>query len=224
MPDIQYLGHSCFRIRGRDGVVLMDPCDQSTTFDIGRPTASIITVSHDHQDHTNVEAVRPLKDDKLNIFRGPGEYEVSGILITGVRTYHDKKKGAERGRNVVFVVHIDDVSIAHLGDLGHDLTASQIEEIGDIDVLFIPVGGHDTINASEAASVITQLEPRLVIPMHYAASPPSAEYEMDPLDRFLQEMNIKEPTFEEKLTVTSSNLPPEGIAARVVLMRPTGSA
>jgi L-ascorbate metabolism protein UlaG (beta-lactamase superfamily) len=214
MPDIQYLGHSCFRIRGRDGVVLMDPCDQSTTFDIGRPTASIVTVSHDHQDHTNVEAVRPLKEDKLNVFRG----------ITGVRTYHDKKKGAERGRNVVFVVHIDDVSIAHLGDLGHDLTAGQIEEIGDIDVLFVPVGGHDTISASEAASVIAQLEPRLVIPMHYAANPPSAEYQMDPLERFLQEMNIKEPTFEEKLTVTSSNLPPEGIAARVVLMRPTGSA
>lgn len=90
MPDIQYLGHACFRIRGRDGVVVMDPCDRATGYDIGRPTASIMTISHQHPDHANMAAVRPLKET-LNTFDGPGEYEVSGILVTGVRTFHDKK-------------------------------------------------------------------------------------------------------------------------------------
>jgi L-ascorbate metabolism protein UlaG (beta-lactamase superfamily) len=85
-----------------------------------------------------------------------------------VRTYHDKKRGVERGRNTVFVIHIDDMAFAHLGDLGHELTSAQIEDIGDIDVLFVPVGGNESLNASEAVAVIAQLEPRIVIPMHYA--------------------------------------------------------
>jgi L-ascorbate metabolism protein UlaG (beta-lactamase superfamily) len=107
------------------------------------------------------------KNDSI-FLTAPGEYEVSGILVTGVRTFHDKKRGAERGRNTVFVTHIDDMAFAHLGDSGHELTAAEVEEIGDIDVLFVPVGGNESLSASEAVAVIAQLEPRIVIPMHYA--------------------------------------------------------
>ncbi|MCX6016879.1 MAG: MBL fold metallo-hydrolase [Chloroflexales bacterium] len=208
MPDIQYLGHACFRIRGRDGVV-----------DIGSPTASIMTISHQPPDHANMAAVRPLKET-LNTFDGPGEYEVSGILVTGVRTFHDKKKGAERGRNTVFVLHLDDMSFAHLGDLGHELTAAQVEEMGDIDVLFIPVGGNESLTASEAVAVIAQLEPRIVIPMHYAGEQAIIDQPLDSIDKFLNEMGIREPVYEDKLSVTSTSLPAEGGAARVVLLRP----
>src|SRR5689334_14455394 len=167
MPDVQYLGHSAFRLRGRDGIVLTDPFDRSVGMDIGRPTAHIVTVSHNHSDHANVAAVKPMRE-RLFTIDGPGEYEVGGVLITAVRTYHDKKKGAELGTNTVYVIHIDEVVFCHLGDLGHELTSHQLDEIGTVDVLFVPVGGGETISSTEAINVIGQLEPRLVIPMHYA--------------------------------------------------------
>jgi L-ascorbate metabolism protein UlaG (beta-lactamase superfamily) len=223
MPDIQFLGHACFRIRGRDGVVLMDPVDRTSGYDIGKPTASIVTVSHPHADHANTAVVKPLKET-LNIFTGPGEYEVGGILVTGVRTFHDKKKGAERGNNTVFVAHIDDVAFAHLGDLGHELTAAQVEDIGDIDVLFVPVGGGESLSANDAAAIIAQLEPRIVIPMHYAGEQAVLDNPLDGIDRFLQVHSIKEPVFEDKFSVTTSTLPPEGGAAKIVLLRPVASS
>ncbi len=221
MAEIQYLGHSSFRIRGRDGIVITDPYDKSVGMDIGKPTAHIVTVSHAHPDHTNVAAVRPMRDTVFSA-DGPGEYEIGGIMIAGVRTYHDKKKGEEQGTNTVFVFHIDDLVFCHLGDLGHELTRQQLDDIGPIDVLFIPVGGGETVGASEASGIIGQLEPRLVIPMHYAQ--PGQQVlgsDLATIDAFLHEMGIKELTTEDKLTVTSSNLPPEGEQTRVVVMRPT---
>ena len=110
---------------------------------------------------------KPLRD-QLFVIEGPGDYEVSGILVSGVRTFHDSKKGAEMGKNTVYVIHMDDVVFCHLGDLGHELTTQQLDEIGNVDVLFIPVGGGETISPATATSVISQIEPRVVVPMHYA--------------------------------------------------------
>lgn len=220
MPDIQFLGHACFRIRGRDGVVVTDPYDRSVGLEIGKPTAHIVTISHQHPDHTNAAAVKPMRE-KLFMVEGPGEYEVGGIMIAGVRTFHDKKKGEELGRNTAYVLHVDDVVFCHLGDLGHELSTSQIDEIGNIDVLFIPVGGGETIGPADAVAVIAQLEPRLVIPMHYATGgQQSFTVELGSIDSFLHEMGIKEPVVEDKLTVTAANLPAEGAETKVVVMRP----
>lgn len=218
MPDVQFLGHSSFRLRGREGIVLCDPYGRSTGLDIGKPSAHIVTVSHPHDDHNNVAAVRPMRE-KVFTIEGPGDYEVNGVLISGVRTYHDKEKGKERGFNTVYVIHLDDVVFCHLGDLGHELTQSQIEQIGEVDVLFIPVGGGETIGPAEAVNVISQLEPRMVIPMHYAASQLSFEYDLAPLEKFTHEVGLKEYTPEEKLTITAANLPPEGEETKVVVMR-----
>jgi L-ascorbate metabolism protein UlaG (beta-lactamase superfamily) len=220
MPDVQYLGHSCFRLRGRDGIVLTDPYDRSVGLDIGKPTAHIVTVSHDHPDHANVASVRPARE-RVFVVEGAGEYEISGILITGVRTFHDKSKGEERGKNTVYVIHLDDVVFCHLGDLGHELTAQQIDEIGSVDVLFVPVGGGETISPAEATSVISQLEPRIVVPMHYAQSDQmSLTEELGPLEKFTHELGLKEYVAETKLTLNSSSLPAEGEQTRVVIMRP----
>lgn len=219
MPDIQYLGHACFRIRGRDGIVLTDPFDSSVGYDLGKPTAHIVTISHQHPDHANVAAVRPMRDSIFTL-DGPGEYEVGGILITGVRTFHDKKKGAELGRNTVYVIHLDEVVFCHLGDLGHELSAQQIDEIGEVDVLFVPVGGGETIGPAEAASVIGQLEPRVVIPMHYALEGQrSMEHDLAPIDKFAHEMALKEVAPEEKVTITRANLPNDGEQTRVIVMK-----
>ena len=219
MPDIQYLGHSCFRLRGRDAIVLTDPFDRSVGVDIGRPTAHIVTVSHNHPDHNNIAAVKPLRDQLFTI-EGAGEYEVSGILISGVRTYHDSKKGAELGKNTVYVIHMDDVVFCHLGDLGHELTTQQLEDIGAVDVLFIPVGGGETISPATASSVISQIEPRIVVPMHYAL-PGQQTFMTDlaPLEKFTHELGLKDVVAEEKLSVTAANLPAEGEETRVVVMK-----
>ncbi len=219
MPDVQYLGHACFRIRGRDGVVICDPYGRSVGLDLGRPTAHIVTVSHNHPDHNNVAQVRPLRE-KLFVVEAPGEYEVGGILITGVRTYHDKVKGAELGTNTVYVIHLDEVVFCHLGDLGHELSQSQVEAIGNVDVLFVPVGGGETIGPAEAINVISQLEPRIVVPMHYATSQMSFEQPLAPLDRFTQELGVKEVVAEEKLSLTAANLPGDNEETRTVVLRP----
>ncbi len=219
MPDIQYLGHSCFRLRGRDGIVLCDPYDRSIGLDMGRPTAHIVTVSHTHPDHNNVAAVRPVRE-KLFVVDGPGEYEISNVLITGVRTYHDKAKGAQRGFNTIYVIHLDDVVFCHLGDLGHELSQQQLEELGNVDVLFVPVGGDETIGPAEAVGVISQIEPRIVIPMHYALPQLSFEYQLAPLEKFIHEMGLKDISAEEKISITPSNLPAEGEETRTIVMRP----
>ncbi|HEU4327901.1 MAG TPA: MBL fold metallo-hydrolase [Roseiflexaceae bacterium] len=219
MPDIQFLGHACFRLRGRDGTVLTDPFDRSVGVDLGRPTAHIVTVSHQHPDHANVSVVRPMRE-RVFVVDGPGEYEIGGVMITGVRTYHDTKKGAEQGFNTVYVIHLDDVVFCHLGDLGHELTRQQLDEIGPIDVLFIPVGGGETISAAQATAVIGQLEPRIVVPMHYAMpGQQRLDEDLAPLDKFVHEMGLKDVVAEEKLSVTTANLPAEGSETRVVVMK-----
>ena len=219
MPDIQYLGHSCFRLRGRDGIVLCDPFDRSVGADIGRPTAHIVTMSHAHPDHSNLAAVKPMRE-RIFAIEGPGEYEVSGVMIAGVRTFHDKQKGAELGNNTVYVIHLDDVVFCHLGDLAHELTTHQLDEIGNVDVLFIPVGGGETIGPSEAVSVISQIEPRIVVPMHYApAGQPSFDNDLAPLEKFTHEIGLKEVIEEDKLTVTTANLPSEDQQTRFVIMK-----
>jgi L-ascorbate metabolism protein UlaG (beta-lactamase superfamily) len=224
MPDIQYLGHSCFRLRGRDGIVLCDPFDRSVGLDIGRPTAHIVTISHKHADHANLAAVKPMRE-KVFAIDGPGEYEVGGVLIAGVRTYHDKQKGADLGTNTAYVIHMDDVVFCHLGDLGHELTTHQLDEIGNVDVLFIPVGGGETIGPAEAVSVISQIEPRIVVPMHYAM-PGQRGFSADlaPLEKFTHEIGLKEVTAEEKLSVASASLPAEGEETRFVIMKPNGQS
>jgi L-ascorbate metabolism protein UlaG (beta-lactamase superfamily) len=216
MPDIQYLGHSCFRLRGRDGIIITDPFDRSIGFDIGKPTAHIVTISHQHADHANAAAVKPMRE-RLFTLEGPGEYEIGGILISGIRTYRDKKKGDEHGFNTVYTIHLDDLVFCHLGDLNHELTTQQIEDIGSVDVLFVPVGGGETINPAEATGVIAQLEPRVVIPMHYGV--PGLQGDLLPLEKFLHEMGVKETEPEERLTLTSSNMPAEGEETRVIVMK-----
>ena len=223
MPDIQYLGHSCFRLRGRDGILICDPFDRSVGLDLGRQAAHIVTVSHKHPDHSNVAAIKPMRE-RIFAIEGPGEYEVGGVLITGVRTYHDKQKGAELGSNTAYVIHMDDVVFCHLGDLGHELSTHQLDEIGNVDVLFIPVGGGETIGPTEAMGVISQIEPRIVIPMHYAISQQrSFDVDLAPLEKFTHEIGLKDAVAEDKLTVTATTLPSEDEETRFVIMRPSSA-
>lgn len=201
--EIVWLGHACFRIRGREAAIVTDPCPPSSGYHIGRPSAAIVTVSHDHPDHCYLKGMA----GSPQVIDGPGEYEIEGVFITGVPTYHDTRKGSARGKNVAFVLELEDVRVCHLGDLGHTPTAEQVEELSTVDILLIPVGGQTTIDGATAAEVVSLLEPRLVLPMHYRT--PASTAALDPLDRFLREMGIKSYEPQAKLSVSRGSLPHE---------------
>jgi L-ascorbate metabolism protein UlaG (beta-lactamase superfamily) len=139
------------------------------------------------------------------VVTGPGEYEIGGVLIIGIPTFHDAERGSRRGKNTVYLMEVDGISVCHLGDLGHVLTAGQIEEIGDVDVLLLPVGGVSTINASLAAEVIRQLGPKAVVPMHYQT--PVVKRELEPVEKFLKELGMEQISSQPKLSITKSSLP-----------------
>ncbi len=200
MAEITWLGHACFRIRGRDATVLMDPVAPESGYDMGRPQADIVTVSHNHPNHAAVSRVR----DGYRIIRGPGEYEVKEVFVRGIRTYHDSEGGARLGKNTAYLVEMEDLVICHLGDLGHTLSEEQAEGLSAIDVLIVPVGGGPTINAAQAAEVIGQLEPSVVIPMQFRTE--RGDHDRDPLDKFLREMGVAEVEPVSKFSVRKADL------------------
>ena len=199
--DISWLGHSCFRIKGSHATVITDPYSPSLGYSLGKPTARIVTVSHQHPGHSYVQGV----GGEPRVITGPGEYEISGILIIGIATFHDAEGGGKRGKNTVYLMEVDEVSVCHLGDLGHVLTAEQAEELGNVDILLLPVGGVSTINAPAAAEVVRRLEPKVVIPMHYKTE--ALSWELEPVGRFLKEIGVKEVNSHPKLSFTRSSLP-----------------
>lgn len=199
--DLTWLGHACFRMRGREGVVLTDPPDPRSGNAIPKTEAHLVTISHDDPGHSSLKSV----GGEPVILSGPGEYEVREILVTGVGTWHDDEKGAKRGRNTVFTIRLDDLSICHLGDLGHSLAPEALERIGDVDIVLVPIGGHETnLAAATAAEVVHQLDPKVVVPMSYD---PDNLKKDSPYERLLHELGVKELTPVPKLSVTRSSLP-----------------
>ncbi len=199
--DISWLGHSCFSIKGAQATVITDPYAPDLGYSLGKPTARIVTVSHQHPGHSYVQGI----GDEPRLVTGPGEYEISGVLITGMATFHDGEEGRKRGKNTTYLIEVDEVSVCHLGDLGHVLTTEQVEEIENVDVLLLPVGGVSTINASMAAEVVRQLEPKVVVPMHYKTE--ALTRGLEPVDKFLKEMGVKEVNPQPKLSFTKAKLP-----------------
>jgi L-ascorbate metabolism protein UlaG (beta-lactamase superfamily) len=199
--EITWLGHSCFRIRAKEATVVTDPCDKNTGYSLGRPTADLITVSCDDPAHNVVGAVA----GDPRVIDGPGEFEISGASVIGVTTWRGKDKDA--GRNVAFVIEVEDVRIGHLGSIGHVPTSDQVEQMGGIDILMVPVGGGDSLDAPPATETINLLEPKLVIPMHFQTD--AEKQKLDPIDRFLKEMGAKTPERHQKISVTRSSLPDE---------------
>lgn len=205
LMDIIWYGQACFKLKGKTASVVIDPFDPETV-GLKLPKdlpAEIVLKSHDHPDHNNLTAVT---GDPIQII-GPGEYEAKGILISGVQTYHDKQNGAERGKNTIYHLSFEGLNIVHLGDLGHKLTEEQVQEIGNTDILMIPVGGVYTIDGKEATEVVAQLEPQIVIPMHYAL--PGLKFELAPVDVFLKEQGKEAIEPLPKLTITKDKLPEE---------------
>lgn len=206
--QIDYLGHSCFKIKGNQVSLITDPYEDYVGFRMPKVAADIITISHDHQDHNNIENV-DRKEIKY-IVSGPGEYEIRGVSIIGIRAFHDNKEGALRGENTIYHIELDDLSLCHLGDLGHVLTSEQVEELNGVDVLFVPIGGIYTIDPKKAIEVINQIEPLIVIPMHYRTDQHSEAFrEVLTVDWFLEELGTENVKREKNLILKKSTLPEE---------------
>lgn len=214
--EISWFGHSCFQLRGKNVTLLTDPLtpqqesSQSETSPLSKVNASIVTVSHNHPGHNFAQGV----GNHPRVIHGPGEYEISDVLIIGVPSYHDNQRGKIHGRNTIYVIHIDDLVICHLGDLGHTLQEEQLEEVADADILLLPIGGGNSLDATQAVEVISQVEPRIVIPMHYNLE---VDNQSAQLNKFMREMGGEPVTPQQKYTVTRNSLP---ATTQVVLLTP----
>jgi len=179
---VKWLGHACFLITSRDGLrVITDPYAVGggiNYFPI-KETADVVLVSHGHDDHSNVSALK----GKPEIINNAGIKTAKGIQFRGVATFHDEAQGRQRGSNTVFCFTIDDIKLCHLGDLGHVLNPELVSEIGAVDILFVPVGGYFTIDAAVATQVCDQLGPKVIIPMHVKT--PKCAYPIADVEDFL---------------------------------------
>jgi len=211
--DIKYLGHSCFFIKGKEAKLVMDPFDPKFTgLKFSKIEADIVTVSHQHKDHNNISAVSgsPL------VIEWPGQYEKKGMRVYGFRSYHDKKQGAERGENTIFRIE-EDLSILHCGDLGYIPDDKFIDEIGEVDVLMVPVGGDSSIEPADAVELIKKIKPSIVIPMHFNRPELNQEIfgKKFPVSEFLKIIGSENIASVQKLTVKKEEL---GEEMKVVVM------
>lgn len=178
--NIKWFGHSCFLLTSNNGTrILTDPFDEQVGYPLPKVEADIVATSHDHFDHGNIGIVSGYSKH----IKDPGTYKYHDIDISGTATFHDEKGGELRGKNTVFVFTIDGIKVCHLGDLGHTLSEQQIREIGQIDVLLVPVGGVFTIDAITAVNVVNSLNPAITIPMHYKTR--HLSFELDGVGNFL---------------------------------------
>jgi len=208
--EITWFGHSCFRLRDRDVTVVTDPFDKSLGYELPRVRTDIVTVSHDHPHHNHSDAVK----GEFKVVDSPGEYEIQSVFITGIATYPSRRRRKDNGvgnggeeRNVIFVFEFDGLTVCHLGDLAQVPAQTQVEALSNVDVLMVPVGGGSSLNATQAAEIISLIEPYIVIPMHYKTSPISLK--LDKVDKFLKEMGVARVEAVDVLKVSKSSLPEE---------------
>ncbi len=207
---ISWLGHSCFKIilkyNNQDLMIITDPYDKSIGLRVPKMAADVVTISHQHEDHNNAKAVSGNLSDMPFVIDQAGEYEIKGIAVSTIKTWHDNKQGEDRGENIIYRFDIEGLSVVHLGDLGHILSDEQLEQIGNVDILMIPVGGIYTLNAASASKVVRQIEPRIVIPMHYRDE--KVKIKLESVNAFRKEMGGLAEN-EKKLKISKKNLPSE---------------
>jgi len=208
---ISWYGHACFKIISKGATIVTDPFSKDIGLNPPRCEADIVTISHDHYDHNNTSSLR----GNPFIINTPGEYNLKNVSIFGIDSFHDNKQGKERGLNTIYVIETEDMRICHLGDLGqNELYNEQLDKIGEVDILMIPVGGVYTINSDKAVGIINQIEPSIVIPMHFSL--PKLKIKLHSVDEFLKEMGIKEKKPIEHLVIKKNDLSKE--ETKVILM------
>ena len=210
--EITWYGYSCFRVTERNSAsVVTDPYSKAIGLSEPKFKAEVVTISHIASGHSNTKLVKGART-----ISGPGEYEIGGAFITGVNTVSTQKiKESNESLNTAYVIAYESANVCHLGDINNIPSQTQIEAIGTVDVLLVPVGGGEGLNAAQAAEIISLIEPSIVIPMHYRL--PNLKIKLDPLSRFLKEMGLGKTIAEPSIKISKSNLPEE---TQVVILEP----
>jgi len=216
--QIIWHGQSCFQIISSQGKnnhvnIVIDPYSEDIGLKVPKLEADILLITHGHHDHNNIKAVAGTPF----LINGSGEYEIKEVFIQGIPAFHDSSSGKERGVNTIYTIEAEELKICHLGDLGQkELTPEQIDKIGQVDILMIPVGGVYTISAKEAVKIMSQIEPNIIIPMHYQL--PKLKLKLDGLDKFLKTMGIKKLDSLPKLSIKKKDVLPE--EAKIIVLQP----
>lgn len=211
MAKISWFGQSCFQInisnsKEHSVTIVIDPFDETIGLKVPSLSADLVLVTHNHHTHNNIKAIK----GNPFLIQNPGEYEIKKVYIEGILAFHDNKQGAERGEVTIYTIKGENLKFCHLGGLGQSqLFDEQLEKIGAVDILMIPVGGVFTISAGEAQKIISQIEPKIVIPMHYQL--PGIKLKLEDLKRFLKIMGENSLTYQKKLLIKEKNLPKEGM-------------
>lgn len=199
MAEFRWYGHNCFRIRGKDAVVLTDPVGKTTGYALAKQTADLVTVSSSAPEHTNFNAVKP----EFATIDGPGEYEIHDVFVTGIRTHQDEERGKLRGHNTSYLIELDGMVICHLGDLGHALSEEHAETMTDIDILLVPAGSRH-LDPARAAEIASELSPKIVIPMQYATD--AGDRSLLGLESFCRNLGVDVPAVEDKFVAKPGDL------------------
>lgn len=202
---IKWLGHSCFKISSEKGIrIVTDPFDGNVGYNLPSVETDIVTISHNHYDHNFIDCL----NGDFEVVSKVGNFYIKDISITGVHTYHDEVEGDKRGSNIVYIFDIDGLRVCHMGDIGHVLTEKQVEMIAHVDVLLIPVGGVYTVDYNDAKTIVEQLNPSIVIPMHYKTQ--ALKFKLNPIDDFLKQFEDINMVSSQVTKITKEDLKPGG--------------
>lgn len=216
--NIVWKGQSCFQISttpNKNGLVsiVIDPFDKETGLKVPKFQANILLTTHNHRDHNNTRAV----SGEYLLINRPGEYDIKSIFIEGIPSFHDDSQGKEKGANTIYTIKSEDIKICHLGDLGQkELNPEQLKRIGEVDILMIPIGGTYTIDSSEAIKIMAQIEPKIIIPMHYHL--PGMKIKLDSIDKFLKILGIKKAETTAKLSIKKKDISDQ--EAKIITLQP----
>lgn len=219
MIEIFYLGHAAFRIHTTSATIVIDPFDPK---EVGLPwknqDADLVLTTHEHWDHHFLQGI----NGSPYVISCPGEYEVKGVQVFGIPAFHDKTQGKDRGPMTLYSLEVEGIHIAHLGNLGHRLEEKHLKELENVDILILPTGGFSTIDSKEAAQIVSDLEPSIVIPMHYLVEgmlPKYKERGFSPVADFIKAMGVEAAEPVDKVKIKSvDDLPEE---TKVVVMKRT---
>lgn len=215
MAEIKWFGHNCFRIRSREATIVTDPVERSTGFAMGKQNANIVTVSAYDSQNANFNVVRP----EYQIVDGPGEYEMDNIFVTGVRTFLDPAKTEQKKFNTAYLFELEGFVICHLGDLGQVPNTEQTEQLSQADILLLPIGGATGLTQEQAAEVVSQLEPKVLIPMQYRTE--IGDRELQPLETFAKLIGVEIPEAVDKYSPRQADLKD---AMELVVLSPDSEA
>jgi len=223
--QIIWKGQSCFQIISSTGKnnhvsIIVDPYDESIGLRVPKLEADVLLVTHKHPDHNNIKAVSAVSSAESKnpfLIDGPGEYEIKEVFVQGIPSWHDDKEGKERGENTIYTIETEELKLCHLGDIGQkEITDEQLEQIGEVDILMIPIGGVGTISAKEAVNIMSQIEPKITIPMHYQI--PKLNKKIDGVDKFLKAVGVKSVPPVSKLTIKKKDISEE--EAKIIVLEP----